>query len=351
MITVKGDTREHMLARQLTTGKIKAPAPGEEEAGYLPLPLRDIAVEAPVDFNVFLKVKSKGQTTLQFMTCCRPGDEFQRDWFLKLNKLQIPYVYFSPEDMGKVMTYLQHHLELIMGDKDYTEVEKATMACDAAQIWNLNFFSNERARTVDQVKAALNFLDPLYEVLQKSRNNLMALLGIRRQGQRLYSHCLHVSLLGMAFSKHIGLKGYKARDFGLGSLIHDIGISTVPHPIYQKPGSLTEDEMYRIRRHALDGFRMVQNLQLPRESMQMIRQHHENSDGSGYPEGLRLTAIHPWARILRIVDSYAAMISERPWRPAMDPKQALWKMRDDWEKNKIYDANLLKSFFKFLAKG
>jgi HD-GYP domain-containing protein (c-di-GMP phosphodiesterase class II) len=190
----------------------------------------------------------------------------------------------------------------------------------------------------------------MYQALQKSRNNLMVLLGIRRQGLRLYTHCLQVSMLGMAFAKYLGWTGDKARDFGLGCMIHDIGIARVPQEILDKPGPLTEEEMAKIRRHPLEGFRMLQKIaQLRWEALQMIRQHHENCDGDGYPEGLRLAAIHPWARVLRIVDSYEAMTAERPWRPAMDPKKALWTMRSDWEKNKLYDANLLRAFFKFLA--
>jgi len=249
-----------------------------------------------------------------------------------------------------VTAYLQQRLEIALADKNRTEVEQANMACDAAQVWGLHFFTNEKSRTGEQVKLASGFLNPIYEALQKNRENRMALLGIRRQGLRLYSHCLQVSILGMAFTCFLGWTADKAQNLGLGALIHDIGMSQIPQAILDKPGQLTEEDWTRIRRHPMEGFRLMKNnVHLRYEALQMIYQHHENGDGSGYPEGQRLITIHNWARILRIVDSYEAMTSERPWRPAMDPREALWTMRNYWETNRTYEGNLLKAFFKFLA--
>jgi HD-GYP domain-containing protein (c-di-GMP phosphodiesterase class II) len=81
----------------------------------------------------------------------------------------------------------------------------------------------------------------------------------------------------------------------------------------------------------------------------MVLQHHENGDGSGYPEKLRLASIHPWARILRILDTYEAMTADRPWRLARSPQETLWAMRNDWQKGRIYDPAYLKAFIKFLG--
>ena len=69
----------------------------------------------------------------------------------------------------------------------------------------------------------------------------------------------------------------------------------------------------------------------------------------GYPDGLKLRQIHPWARILRILDSFEAMVSIRHWRAARPPKEALWSLRRDWEKYRTYDPDYLSHFIKFLA--
>ena len=81
----------------------------------------------------------------------------------------------------------------------------------------------------------------------------------------------------------------------------------------------------------------------------MVQQHHENGDGSGYPLNLTGDAIHPWARILRVIDSYESVTSGRPWRQAKSPKETLWTMRNEWEKSRIYDRAILQAFIKFLG--
>jgi HD-GYP domain-containing protein (c-di-GMP phosphodiesterase class II) len=108
--------------------------------------------------------------------------------------------------------------------------------------------------------------------------------------------------------------------------------------------------MIKIQRHPLEGFRMLQSFaHIPWEALQMVLRHHENGDGSGYPEGLKLSAIPTWARIMRIIDSYEELTSERPWRPPISPKEALWTMRQQWEESKIYDHHYLMAFITFLA--
>src|SRR4030042_124756 len=326
-------------------------APGFEEVeGYAPLPLRNLTAGWDVPFDVYLKIKKKEKVKPQFVKCCERGEVFQEDWYEKLLKMQIPCVYVSLEEVERVMQYLHHNLELTLVDDTQTDLEKGLRVCDATYMWTLNFFSTEEARTGEQVKLGLQFLDTLFEVIRGDRQNILYLMEIRQHSFRLYTHCLNVCLLGLAFTSYLGWNLEKIRGFGLGSLIHDIGLIRTPQAILEKKGTLTEEEMSKGKRPPLAGFRRVQAfVHLRWEALQMVLQHHENGDGSGYPEGLKTTAIHPWARVLRILDSYEAMTAERPWRPAMETKEALWIMRNEWEKSKLFDQNYMKTFIKFLA--
>jgi HD-GYP domain-containing protein (c-di-GMP phosphodiesterase class II) len=214
----------------------------------------------------------------------------------------------------------------------------------------MDFFSHEESRTGKQINLAEKFLDSLFEAIRGEPQHLAYLMEIRRHSFRLYTHSLNVSLLALAFSHYLGWSGEKILGFGLGALLHDIGLTQMPSAILEKKGKLSGEEMARVMRHPQDGFQMVQVfIEIRWEALQIVLQHHENGDGSGYPDGLRENAIHPWARILRILDSYEAMTSERAWRGAMQPKEALWIMRHEWEKKKLFDQNYLKTFIKFLA--
>ncbi|MHB8067393.1 MAG: HD-GYP domain-containing protein [Desulfobaccales bacterium] len=327
--------------------------PGMEETeGYGSLPVRDLAAGWEIPFDIYLRIKKKGEEKPQFVKSCGRGEVFLEEWHQQLLQHRIPCVYVSLEEMDRVLQYLHHNLEIVLADETQTEKAKSLRVCDATRMWILNFLANEKRRTGEQVNLAAKYLDALFEAIERDQYHIYYLMEIRRHSYRLYTHCLHVSLLSMAFTRFLGWERTEIQEFGLGALIHDIGLIRIPRNILEKEGPLVPEEMAQVKRHPLDGHLMMQELaSLRQETRQMVLEHHENGDGSGYCSGLRINAIHPWARILRILDSYEAMTAKRPWRPAIEPKEALWIMRTDWEKSKLFDHNYLMSFIRFLAGG
>jgi HD-GYP domain-containing protein (c-di-GMP phosphodiesterase class II) len=341
----------NILQQKLEASEVLISPSGEELKDYWPVPLRNLTVGQAIPFNVYLKIKKQGEMKPQFVKGVSQGEIFEKEWYRKLIQLKIPNVYVATADMGEMLQYIHRHLKRMLADDTQSELEKGMRVCDGTLVWILNFFSSKEACTREQVKIGLQFLEPLYEVIKGENHNIAHLMKTRRpKSLRLYTHCLNVSLLGMAFTSHLGWSPEKVLGFGLGALIHDIGLIRAPRAILEKRGTLTKDEMYEIKRHPIDGFRMVQGfVNLRWEALQMVLQHHENGDGTGYPEGVKLPTIHNWARILRILDSYEAMTAKRPWREAMEPKDALWTMHNDWKRSKVFDQSYLTSFFKFLA--
>ena len=336
--------------KQLKSSEVIASVLSEEAERYAPLPLESIQVGAPVSFDLYLKTKAKGSDEARIARCCAPGDIFQEEWYGKLEKLNIPWLYFSLTEVDQVFEYLQGHLEGFLKDENHSEVEKAQRVCDLTQVWILHFFTAEKERTGKQITLALSLVDSLLEAVKHVGGNSLLLLEIRKQNFYIYTHSVNCCLLGLAFTNYLGWAPDKARNFGLGALIHDIGYSRLPRGLLAKKEGPTEDDMTKIQRHPLEGFRMLQSFaHLPWEALQMVLRHHENGDGSGYPEGLKLSAIPPWARIMRIIDSYEELTAERPWRPSISPNEALWTMRQQWEESKIYDHHYLMAFISFLA--
>ena len=341
-----------LLQQSLESGEILL-APGRDEAaGYGPLPLENLSPEREIPFSVYLKIKKKGARQPQYLEGCARGEVFRRDFQQQLQQLQIPCVYVSLEEMHRVMQYVYYHLDRSLQNGITSEMERGRLVVDAVHLWTINFFNHEEARSAEEVRGALHLLDNLFRVIESDRQTLLDLLEIKRHKSfRLYSHCLHVCLLGLAFTNYLGWSRDKILGFGLGALFHDIGLVRTPRTILEKKGMLTPEEMLEIKRHPLTGFRLVQGFaNLRWEALQMVLQHHESGDGSGYPEGLKGPTIHSWARICRILDSYEAMTDKRPWREAMEPKEALWSMHSDWKKSKVFDRKYLASFIKFLAE-
>lgn len=101
-------------------------------------------------------------------------------------------------------------------------------------------------------------------------------------------------------------------------MVHDIGEIGTPVEILNRPRRLNEDEMELVRLHCEAGHEILKDIRFPWPIAEIVWQHHENFDGSGYPRGLAGTAILPEARIIRVADSVMAMLSHRPFRRAFD---------------------------------
>lgn len=103
----------------------------------------------------------------------------------------------------------------------------------------------------------------------------------------------------------------------MAALMHDIGKINIPSEILMKPGALSEAEFTLIKSHPQAGFDILKNVDFPWPVAQMVHQHHERLDGSGYPQGLEAKDILPGARLLAIADVVESMSSHRPYRPAL----------------------------------
>jgi putative nucleotidyltransferase with HDIG domain len=108
-----------------------------------------------------------------------------------------------------------------------------------------------------------------------------------------------------------------------GFLLHDIGKIGIPDGILTKPGPLSPAEWDRMRTHPLVGAHILSSIRFLREAVEVIRHHHERFDGSGYPDGLAGEEIPLAARIFAVVDAFDAMTSDRPYRRAMPPEEAI----------------------------
>ena len=136
-------------------------------------------------------------------------------------------------------------------------------------------------------------------------------------------HQRRVAELAGAIAAELGWDEARIESLRTAALLHDIGKIVVPAEILSKPGRLTETEMLLIRQHAAAGADTVADIDFEGAIADMIRQHHERLDGSGYPAGLRGAEILPEARVLAVADVVEAMITHRPYRPSLTIGEAL----------------------------
>jgi PAS domain S-box-containing protein/putative nucleotidyltransferase with HDIG domain len=163
-------------------------------------------------------------------------------------------------------------------------------------------------------------------------------------------HQIRVANLARAIATEMGLPQEKIEGIRMAGSIHDIGKLSIPAEILSKPTKLTNLEFSLIKEHSLKGYEMLKDVESPWPLAQIVYQHHERMDGSGYPRNLKGYEIIMEARILAVADVVEAMASYRPYRPAIGVEAAL----NEIEKNKgtLYDADAVNACLRlFQEKG
>ena len=152
-------------------------------------------------------------------------------------------------------------------------------------------------------------------------------------------HQRRVSSIASRMAEEMGMSNDMVDCIRMGSALHDIGKISVPVEILSKPTRLTEPELGLIRTHSQAGYEILNNAELPFPVAQMVLQHHERLDGSGYPQGLKGDEIILSARILAVADVVEAIASDRPYRPARGIDVALKELEDN--KGLLYDPDVV----------
>lgn len=244
----------HILDFHLDASKILAPVAGDEKEAFSPLPLRNLAPGTAMPFDVYIKCKPKDHSQPEFTLCCSKGQVFQKDWHRKLEALKVPWVYFPLQQDEEVLEYLHGNLQEISPEVCGKDPEKAAQVLDAMLLWMQHFFIAERARTGSKMMMALDCIDLVFEFIKKNQsylNLVAAIKEINHHDKYLFKHSLNVCIFGLAFFNYLGLGDKDAKLFGVGALLHDLGMTRVPRPILRKPGRLDEEEMKLVKRHPL----------------------------------------------------------------------------------------------------
>jgi len=162
-------------------------------------------------------------------------------------------------------------------------------------------------------------------------------------------HHRNVSRLSSKIAEKIGLNGTSIEAVKVAGLLHDIGKIAIPAEILSKPGKLNDKEFSLIQQHSTIGYNILRNTRLPWPVAEIIHQHHERLDGSGYPGKLKGNEICVEARIIAVADVVEAMTSHRPYRPAHKMETALEEIRD--KSGTAFDSRIVEVCIELIEGG
>lgn len=170
-------------------------------------------------------------------------------------------------------------------------------------------------------------------------------MAIDAKDQITHGHIRRVQTYAVNLAKGMGVTDDKLiRAVEAAALLHDMGKLAVPEYILNKPGPLTPAEFEKMKLHAGVGADILSSIAFPYPVVPIVRHHHENWNGSGYPDGLKGSDIPIGARILSVVDCFDALTSDRPYRPRLPDKDAIQILRD--RRGTMYDPLVVDSFIR-----
>jgi len=229
---------------------------------------------------------------------------------------------------------------MLSAEMRVVDIEWEGAACKLVSLHDIT--DRKRAADADQ-KSREEMLKTLEGVVKAMSGLLVA------RDPYTAGHQLRVASLVKVIGAQLGLDADMLKGLYVASLIHDIGKISVPSEILSKPGKLSEIEFDFLKEHAQVGYDILKDIEFPWPVADAVLQHHERLDGSGYPQGLRGEDIILEARILAVADVSEAMLSHRPYRPALPMETLIEELKAG--SGVHYDAKVVDACLTCFSQG
>lgn len=205
-------------------------------------------------------------------------------------------------------------------------------------------FNRARLGRAVRVAEVVDIVDEINASVGRNPHALLSVTRLKNKDEYTYLHSVAVCTLMVNIARHLGMDETETRNMGLAGLLHDIGKMGVPEPVLNKNGRLTDEEFAMVKSHPEHGYKLLAEApDMVDAALDVCRHHHEKMDGTGYPFGLAAEQISTAARLGAICDVYDALTSDRPYKEAWSPAEAIGAM---WSWDGHFDRKLLFGFMQ-----
>jgi HD-GYP domain-containing protein (c-di-GMP phosphodiesterase class II) len=338
-------TESRILDRQLDRARVKVgfnPA----EMGMAPLSLEVLVPGEPVPVDFFLPILRNETKTIEMIPAAEKGEQYQAEWRKKLLKTEQKRVFIRIEDGDDLMGYFEKNSSTLMNHPGTSLSKKRRVLMEMSSL-NLRvlFGSDLDPKSLDNSVKRTN--ETVTRLINEAQI-LTRLSEVLSVDYSIYSHSINVSMLAMAFGRYMGMPDTRVQNLGVGGMLHDVGMAKLPSWAMNNPQEFTPQQRAIMRQHPHHGYKMLLPIgAVPYDVLQIVLNHHENADGTGYPSGLKADKTPYLARVVKIADAYDAMTSTRPHqdaKTAMDAAAALLENGIDQ-----FGTDLAPAFVRFLA--
>ena len=198
---------------------------------------------------------------------------------------------------------------------------------------------------LEQIRKAIN---PLVDSVMRNREALAALVRMKGKSDYFFQHAVAVAVWSAILGRHLGLERQELVELAVAASMMDVGMTELPDALLSKPGGLNPDDRKQMQTHVRHSLKLIQGKNsVSNRVMNIIACHHERYDGSGYPRGLSGHDIPPLARVAGLVDTYDAMITDRPYAAPRTSFEAVQELSD--AKDILFQGALIEQFVQTIG--
>jgi HD-GYP domain-containing protein (c-di-GMP phosphodiesterase class II) len=315
-----------------------------ESLSFIPIPLETLIEESSPDFDIYLQQGSGEKGVVLY----REANLFlSHNQLVRLKHNGIDTVFIRGADRGKRLRYMAGQLRQVMERQNIPASKKADMIYGLSKGVVENVMEDPRIENVEICKEVAVQHVALIISDERAFQNFFKIMSY---DYYTHTHSVNVCIFVTALIKALRLCDEQTmKVLGMGALLHDVGKSRIDKAILNKRGRLTPEEFEEIKKHPELGFKIVQDsLPLPAAGANIILNHHEKCDGSGYPRGLNGDEIDVYSKITCIVDIFDALTTNRCYKGALPGFSALEIMQNEM-RDQVNQA-LLKEFIVLIGK-
>jgi len=267
----------------------------------------------------------------------------------RLERSFTEFIYVRSGDTQAVDEYLERCLDDALTREDLSSEAKGNILYQASVNSVVDLFeSPEESANLNRSRTLIRHM---LQYVATDPNALKSLRTVANNNLYLFAHSVQVAALSLLFhEKRFNLAPDEMIDVGIGSLLHDFGMTFICSEVMDKPDALSKFEYHTVKQHTRKGYDFLKGTgHFSQIALQVVRHHHERYDGNGYPDGLKGDAIPRSAQVAAICNVYSALSLERPYRKASSQAEALKAMAED-AKNGAFNQELFDCFYEIITE-
>ncbi|MGV8981170.1 HD-GYP domain-containing protein [Clostridium sp.] len=275
----------------------------------------------------------------------REGVVLTEIFLMRIKRLQICSVYISDEYSEII---IEDVIKPELRQNAIKAIKETFYSFEKYSLYSNNINFNEKKFTKekhDYFESIGSIAKDIIDEIISKKNVMINLVDIKSMDNYTYQHSVNVAVISLVLGVQLQLNKNELYTLCMGALIHDIGKVLIPIDIVLKPGPLTDEEFETIKEHTTKGYDYLKGcLDISAPSRIVALQHHEKMNGRGYPDNVKDKSINRFARIVAIADVYDALTSDRPYRKAMSPNDAVEYILSHGDTQ--FDYQMVKAFSK-----